>query len=47
VTDEVLLALHSLFGNSFEKALELLETSCVVYIRAAGQRYVVQVRTIT
>jgi hypothetical protein len=47
VTDEMLLALHSLFGNPFEKALELLETNCVVYMHAAGRRYVVQVRSVT
>lgn len=43
VTDEALLALHSLFGKPFEKALELLETNCVVYLRATGGRCVVQV----
>ncbi|XP_021936299.1 zinc finger SWIM domain-containing protein 7-like isoform X2 [Zootermopsis nevadensis] len=43
VTDEILLALHSLFGKPFEKALELLESSCVVYVRCGQGRYVVQV----
>lgn len=43
LTDEALMALHSLFGRPFEKALELLETSCVTYLRATGGRYVVQV----
>jgi hypothetical protein len=47
VTDEALMALHSLFGRPFEKALELLETSCVTYLRATGGRYVVQVRCVT
>ncbi|PNF36989.1 hypothetical protein B7P43_G08041 [Cryptotermes secundus] len=43
VTDEALMALHALFGRPFEKALELLEASCVTYLRATGGRYVVQV----
>ena len=46
VTDEALLALHSLFGKPFEKALELLETNCVVYLRATGGRCVVQVGSV-
>jgi len=47
VTDEALLALHSLFGSPFEKALELLEKNCVVYLRTTGGRYIVQVRIVT
>ncbi|XP_069671425.1 zinc finger SWIM domain-containing protein 7-like isoform X2 [Periplaneta americana] len=43
VTDETLLALHSMFGSPLEKALELLETNCVVYLRSPQGRYVIQV----
>ncbi|PSN30945.1 hypothetical protein C0J52_25599 [Blattella germanica] len=42
VTDDALLALHSFFGSPFEKALELLETNSVVYLRAPKGRYVIQ-----
>ncbi|KAJ9576168.1 hypothetical protein L9F63_006990 [Diploptera punctata] len=43
LTDDALLALHSLFGSPFEKALELLEKNCIAYFRAPGGRYVIQV----
>jgi hypothetical protein len=46
VTDEALLALHSLFGKPFEKALELLETNSVVYLHTAGGRCIVQVGSV-
>ncbi|XP_046979639.1 zinc finger SWIM domain-containing protein 7-like isoform X1 [Schistocerca americana] len=44
-TDDVLLALHSLYGNPFERALELLEKNCVVFLRTTNKlRYVIQVK---
>ncbi|XP_046397437.1 zinc finger SWIM domain-containing protein 7-like [Ischnura elegans] len=45
MSDDLLLALHSVFGNSFEKALDLLDSSpsSVVFLRSPSKRCVIQV----
>ncbi|XP_068084040.1 uncharacterized protein [Anabrus simplex] len=43
LSDQALLALHSLFGATLERAVELLEKNCVTYLRIPKRtRYVVQ-----
>ncbi|KAG8235734.1 hypothetical protein J437_LFUL016196 [Ladona fulva] len=45
MSDDVLLALQAVFGNSFEKALELLDSSSssVTFLRSPSKRYAIQV----